>query len=126
MCLSTFNSLASSPEPYCSHHCITGQIPFSNLANEEIQKLFNPVCNEKQNALTLAFDDNKDTPTEPDICCKYYDQSSIIKFIENERERDLFLLDCNVRNLQKTTKLAAISIRTKINPRHNCHNRITS
>jgi len=36
MCLSTFNSLASSPEPYYCHHCIIDQIPFSNLTNEEI------------------------------------------------------------------------------------------
>jgi len=32
--------------------------------------------------LTLAFDNNKDTPTEPDVCSEYYDQSSFIKFIE--------------------------------------------
>ena len=100
MCLSTFNSLASSPEPYYCHNCITDQIPFSNLTNKEIQKLFNHVCNEKQNTLTLPFDNNKDTPTEPDIC-KYYDQSSFIKFIENKRERGLFLLHCNVKSLQK-------------------------
>ena len=94
MCLSTFNSLASSPKPYYCHNCITDQIPFSNLTNKEIQKLFNHVCNEKQNTLTLSFDNNKDTQTEPDIR-KYYDQNSFIKFIENKRERDLFFLYCN-------------------------------
>ena len=100
MCLSIFDSLASSPKPYYCHNCISDQIPYSNLANKKIQKLFNHVCNEKQNNLTLPFDNNKDTPTEPDIC-KYYDQSSFIKFIESKRERDLFLLHCNVRSLQK-------------------------
>jgi len=100
MCLSTFNSLASTPKPYCCHNCVTDQIPFSNLTNKEIQKLFNHVCNDKQNTLNLPLDNNKDTPTEPDIC-KYYDQSSYIKIIENKRERDLFLLHCNVRSLQK-------------------------
>ena len=126
MPLSTFNSLASSHKPYYCHNCISDQIPFSNLTNKEIQKLFNHLCDEKQNTLTLPFGNNKDTPTEPDIC-KYYDQNSFIKFIENKRERDLFFLHCNVRNLQKnTTKLAAISIRTRINPRHSCHNRNTS
>ena len=93
----TFNSLASSTKPYFCHNCITYQIPFSNLTNKEIQKLFKYVCNEKQNALTLPFENNKDTPTEPDIC-KYYDQSSFIKFIEKKRERELFLLHCNVRS----------------------------
>ena len=126
MCLSTFNSLASSPKPYYCHNCITDQIPFSNLTNKEIQKLFNHVCNEKQNTLTLSFDNNIDTQTEPDIR-KYYDQNSFIKFIENKRERDLFFSILQLRSLQKkTTKLAAISIRTKINPRHSCHNRNTS
>jgi len=100
MYLSTFNSLASSPKPYYCHNCITDQIPFSNSTNKEIQKLLNHVCNGKQNTLTLPFDNNKDTPTEPDIC-KYYDQSSFIKFIENKRERGLFLLHCNVKSLQK-------------------------
>jgi len=69
MSLSNFNSLASSPEPYYCHHCITDQIPFSNLTNEKIQKLFDHACNEKENTLTLTFGNSSDTPTEPDICC---------------------------------------------------------
>ena len=100
MCLSTFNSLASSLKPYYYQNCITDHIPFSNLTNKEMQKLFNHVYNEKQNILTLPFDNNKDSPTEPDIC-KYYDQNSFIKFIENKSEKDLFFLHCNVRSLQK-------------------------
>jgi len=96
-----FNSLASIPEPYYCHHCITDEILFSNLTNEEIQKLFNHVCNVKHITLTLAFDNSKDTPTEPDMCCECYGQSSSIRFIENKRERDLFPLHCNVRRLQK-------------------------
>ena len=30
----------------------------------------------EKNTLTLPFDNNKDIPTEPDIC-KYYDQSTV-------------------------------------------------
>ena len=52
MCLPTFNLLASSPEPYLLSPLYKNQILFSNLANEEIQWLFNHVCNEKQNTLT--------------------------------------------------------------------------
>jgi len=60
MCLSTFNSLASSPKQNYCQNCITDHIPFSNLTKKEIQKLFNHVCNQKQNILTLPFDNNKD------------------------------------------------------------------
>jgi len=44
------------------------------------------------NIFIPAFYKNINTPTGPDICCEYYDQSSSTKFTENMRERDLCYL----------------------------------
>ena len=102
MCISTFEKLASSLEPYCCQDCLQQHLPFYILnTDSDIFNLEN--ANESQASIppSLINDATTQNDVNDTISCQYYKLGHFIGYTKQLTTKDLFMVHCNVRSLNK-------------------------
>jgi len=103
MCISTFEKLASSLEPYYCQGCLQQHLPFSYILNTD-SDLFNlENANESQASIPpcLINDAMTENDVNDTISCQYYNSGHFIEYTKQLTTKDLFMVHCNVRSLNK-------------------------
>jgi len=103
MCISTFEKLASSVERYYCQGCLQQHLPFSYILNidSDIFNLKN--ANESQASIppSLINDAMTENDVNDTISCQYYNSGHFIEYTKRLTTKDLFMVHCNVRSLNK-------------------------
>ena len=102
MCISTFEKLASSLEPYYCQGYLQQHLPFSYILNTDIFNLEN--ANETQASIppSLINDAMTESDVNDTIYCQYYNSGHFIEYTKQLTTKDLFMVHCNVRSLNKS------------------------
>jgi len=102
-CISTFEKLASRPEPYYCQGCLRQHLPFSYILNTD-SDIFNlENANESQASIppSLINDAMAENYVNDTISCQYYNSGHFIEHTKQMTTKDLFMVHCNVRSLNK-------------------------
>jgi len=103
MCISTFEKLESSPEPYYCQGCLQQHLHFSYILNSNSDILNLQHANESQTPLPSSL--INDALSENDVCdtfsCQYYNSSHFIEYTKQLTTKDSFMVHCYARSLNK-------------------------
>ena len=102
MCISTFEKLASSLEPYYCQSCLQQHLPFYTLStNSDIFDLENANKSQVSIPPSLINDAVTENDVNDTIPCQYYNSRHFIEYTKQLTTKDLFMVHCNVRSLIK-------------------------
>jgi len=102
MCISICEKLASSLGPCYCQGCLQQHLPFSYILNTD-SDIFNlENANESLASIPPSLNDAMTENVVNDtVSCQYYNSGHFIEYTKQLTTKDLFMVHCNVRSLNK-------------------------